>query len=153
MVSLELLFPSLSGTAYEVTSPAQPEYNCIAWAAGDNSRWWEPAPDYYWPEGVSRQYTVRAYLEAFQTLGYEFCQDGDLEEGMEKVALFADSVGNPTHAARQLDDGTWTSKLGQLEDIRHIDLDHISGSQYGNPVLVLQRPRNDSKPLVNNSNS
>ena len=146
MVRLEVVFPKLTSTAYEITSIATQDYNCIAWAAGDSSHWWEPYPDfqYFWPEGVLRQYTVRAYVEAFLNLGFEIGQDFKLEKGIEKVAIFANPGATPTHAARQLVDGTWTSKLGQDVDIRHIELDHVSGELYGNPILILQRRRIDS---------
>ena len=146
MVGLERLFPRLSGTNYSITSEAELQYNCIAWAAGDNTRWWEPDPEdlYYWPEEARREYSVRAYAEAFLSLGFEICQDAIWEEGMEKVAIFADANDIPTHAARQLAGGAWTSKLGQAEDIRHSELDHVSGAYYGDPVVVLQRRRTDS---------
>ena len=149
MVNLELLFPKLNDTGYEVTSPAQRGYNCIAWAAGDDSRWWEPDSfgQYYWPKGLPRMYAVATYAEAFRSLGFEACNDATYEVGNEKVAIFADLDGNPTHAARQLDDGTWTSKLGQLEDIKHVELDHVSGRAYGNPVLILRRRRFESNRL------
>ena len=155
VVNLEFLFPELKGTAFEVTSPTLQDYNCIAWAAGDDSRWWWPDPSgqCYWPEGVPRNITVTAFIEAFQGLGYEICSDSGLEQGVEKVAIFAYADGEPTHAARQLSDGTWTSKLGTLEDIRHISLDHVSGQQYGNPVYILQRRRTNPKPSLHNSDS
>ncbi len=142
VVKLELNFPRLTDTAYGITSEATPDYNCIAWAAGDDSRWWEPDPffQYYWPERVERQYTVRAYAEAFLGLGFELCTDGAFEEGKEKVAIFAAPDGLPTHAARQLSDGTWTSKLGKSVDIRHVNLEDVGGRIYGDPVLMLQRP-------------
>jgi hypothetical protein len=44
----------------------------------------------------------------------------------------------PTHAARQLPNGRWSSKLGKLEDIEHA-LDDICGSAYGSVVPVLKR--------------
>ena len=142
LVNLERLFPRLRDATYKITSPAQADYNCIAWAAGDNSRWWEPDPfgQYYWPEGVPREYIVEVYAEVFQRLGFEECQDATFEVGVEKVAIFA-LDGSPTHAARQLEDGTWTSKLGQLEDIEHRDLDQVGEGDYGEPVLFLKRPR------------
>ena len=143
LVNLERLFPRLRDATYRITSPAQADYNCIAWATGDDSfRWWEPDPfgQYYWPEGVPREYTVEIYAEVFQKLGFEVCQDATFEVGVEKVAIFA-LDGSPTHAARQLADGAWTSKLGQLEDIEHRDLDQVGEGDYGEPVLFLKRPR------------
>ncbi|MCY3664657.1 MAG: hypothetical protein OXH81_03275 [Gemmatimonadetes bacterium] len=83
---------------------------------------------------------MEVYAEVFQRLGFEECQDATFEVGVEKVAIFAID-GSPTHAARQLADGTWTSKLGQLEDIEHRGLDQVGEGDYGEPVLFLKRPR------------
>ena len=82
-----------------------------------------------------------AYIQAFATLGYAPCDNGDLEFDTEKVVLYAKDDGLPTHAARQLPSGLWTSKLGQLEDVTHHTLDGISGSLYGTPSQFLKRPR------------
>jgi hypothetical protein len=82
-----------------------------------------------------------SYAEAFGVLGFEVCEDPAFEAGWEKVAIFAVADGVPTHAARQLPDGTWTSKLGKLEDIKHPDLDQVSGTAYGRPVVILRRRR------------
>jgi len=138
---LEQIFPGLRGAPYEITSPAQPDYNCVAWAAGDDSRWWEPGEFQYWPEGVSREYTTEAYAEAFKHLGFEECGDARLEEGWEKVAIFATEDGLPAHAPRQLADGRWTSKLGKLQDIVHTALEQVSGQDYGSPIIILRRRR------------
>src|SRR5205807_2520447 len=120
---LEEIFPALLGRVYQVTSPPEKKYNCIAWAVGDTAQWWWPAEssplrDIYWPSGVPREETLEAFRQAFATLGYVVCDDERLEEGYEKVALFA-SFGVPKHAARQLPSGRWTSKLGEREDIEH----------------------------------
>ena len=74
---LERLFPLLRGVPYEITSPAQLDYNCIAWAAGDSSRWWWPDEffQYYWPEAAPRHSTLEAFVAAFRTLGFEVCED------------------------------------------------------------------------------
>lgn len=138
---LEGLFPRLQGATYQITSSAQPDYNCIAWAAEDDSRWWEPDAFglYYWPEDVPRQYTLQAYAEAFRQLGYEACENPAFENGWQKAAIFVGADGIPTHAARQLADGSWTSKLGQMEDIQHPSVDHLSGPAYGRPILFLRR--------------
>lgn len=39
---IEKAFPNLQIRGYSITSPATPEYNCIAWAAGEAQSWWEP---------------------------------------------------------------------------------------------------------------
>ena len=76
---------------------------------------------------------------AFQVFGFEECKNPALEPGWEKIALFASAASEPTHAARQLPDGRWTSKLGTLEDIMHPELEHVSGSAYGSPAVILRR--------------
>jgi hypothetical protein len=143
MVSkLEEHFPRLRGTDYAIDSPQDPDYNCIAHAADDQHRRWWPdlSGQDTWPEGVPRAETREAFIAAFSTLGYVVCPGEEPEQGFEKIALFADAHGVPTHAARQLDGGRWTSKLGQLEDILHA-LHDLEGILYGSVVLVMKRPR------------
>src|SRR5947209_13616660 len=119
---IENLFPGLHGTAYQVAGPPDPVYNCIAWATGATDAWWWPIgnpPRVYWPAGVPREETLAAIEAAFAALGYTVCEHAEVEPGFDKVALFASAAGFPTHAARQLPSGRWTSKLGQLERIEH----------------------------------
>ena len=134
------LFPRLREDQAEITSLRDFRYNCVAWAAGDVSRWWWPTEPTvaYWPDGVAREETVMRFIEAFATLGYEAASTGDPEPDIEKVAIFA-LKNVPTHVARQLPNGSWTSKLGSLEDISHRDIYSLSGSEYGEVVVFLQR--------------
>jgi hypothetical protein len=140
MVDLETIFPGLHGSTYQVTSPASEVYNCIAWAAGDVGRWWWPdlLKQRYWPVATARAETLPAFQEAFASLGFVLCQDDKPESGFEKIALFADDQG-PQHAARQLANGRWTSKLGELEDIEHY-LHDLEGAEYGKVVILMRRP-------------
>ena len=59
--------------------------------------------------------------------------------GYEKIAIYA-FVGQFTHAARQLDNGQWTSKLGFREVITHPTLAALSGGIYGNVHCIMRRP-------------
>ena len=139
---LRSAFPGLRSTSFQITSPPDPSYNCIAWAADNTAQWWWPLEDArraHWPAGVSREITIDAFLSAFVTLGYAVCPDESLEAGFEKVALFADPQGAPTHAARQLPTGRWSNKLVQSEDIEH-DLRALEGEIYGTVVAILTRP-------------
>jgi len=143
--TLETAFPNLRHTSYEIASSPARTYNCIAWAAGDVGRWWWPtqmAP-YYWPVGVPREVRLESFVRAFQTLGYEVYATGELEPEFEKVALYARN-GVPTHAARQLESGVWTSKLGTAHDIQHAVLAAVEGSQYGSVAQIMRRPRHAS---------
>ena len=137
--------PNLTNENCVVTSPAARRYNCIAWAAGEDFRWWWPDPmqTCYWPD-VPRAATMQSFEAAYQTLGYVRCGDGAFEKEIEKIVLFGgDSVGEviPTHAARQLGSGKWSSKLGPFEDVSHDFPEDVSGPAYGKVVLFMSRPR------------
>jgi hypothetical protein len=132
--------PNLRADNYRITSAANWKYNCIAWAAGSDSAWWWPVPGRYWPPSAPREETLDAFLVAIGTLGFSVCATAELQAGLEKIALFA-AEGIPTHAARQLSNGRWTSKLGPNIDIEHATLDAIAGGVYGAPVAFLSRPR------------
>jgi hypothetical protein len=139
---LERIFQNLRLNNYSVTSPKTPDYNCIAWAAGEtHRRWWPIVPGWYWPEGTPREETIDAFIAAFRLLGYEECQDPSLESDHDKVALYVSAAGTPTHMARQLESGVWTSKLGSLEDISHESLSCVEGPSYGSPVRFLKRKK------------
>jgi hypothetical protein len=138
---IEADFPRLKRVTYYLTSPPDQSYNCIAWAAGDASRWWWPVqhPFAFWPATVPRTVELSSFVALFESLGYELCADGDLDKGFLKVALYADANGIPTHAARQLENGQWTSKVGRIEDISH-SLYGLEGGGYGSVVRFLKRP-------------
>ena len=89
--------------------------------------------------GCAAQLTLDAFQAAFVSLGYSTTDADVPETGYDKVAIFADVAGRPTHAARQLPTGRWTSKLGQAEDIEH-DLRALEGDVYGAAVLIMKRP-------------
>lgn len=132
-------FPNLAANNHSVTSPRDSSYNCIAWAVGENDIWWWPDAMYnlYWPEEAPREETIGAFIQAFSLKGYSQCTDGSLEQGYEKIALYAINQ-KPTHAARQLATGHWSSKLGQLHDISH-GVNTLDGPQYGTIVLYFKR--------------
>jgi len=145
-VSLQDDFPNLDAEGYSQTSPATEDYNCIAWAAGRQDDWWRPDPAFvsYWPEQAPRAETLDAFDVAFASLGYQPCADGRQERGVEKIALYALN-GKTKHAARQLSDGSWTSKLGEGLDISH-SLRGLEGPLYGQVVAYMRRPSNANSP-------
>ena len=131
-------FPALRPQNHRVTSDPADAYNCVAHAIGSPGVWWWPEEGSYWPEGLARSESVQTIADAFRQVGYEDCATGEVEAGREKVAIFADDVGAPTHAARQLPSGLWTSKLGPDDDIEH-ELDAVAGPLYGQPVRFMSR--------------
>ena len=103
--------------------------------------WWWPDPKgvAFWPRGIERAETVDAFTAAFVSLGYVPCVDGAISPGVQKVALYTKN-GAPTLMARQMPDGTWTSKLGQSIDINHYTLDAIHSPLYGAATHFFSRP-------------
>ena len=152
---IKQVFENLKDGEFEITSPFDPKYNCIAHAAEDDSKWWWSVDkniagnDVFWFNNIPRQATLENFILAFQKLGYEPCDDFELANGFDKVAIFVsikDEIhapkGTPTHMARQLPNGKWTSKLGQDVDISHNLLQSIEGKTYGEVKQILKRPKN-----------
>ena len=139
----ESLFPNLVPDGYRVTSDETPEYNCVAWASEDSSRWWWPSSDYYWPEQSPLEESLASFRSVFEAMGYQECATDDLEAGFEKVAIFVDEESFPTHVARQVENGNWTSKLCRWQDIEHQSTQALAGtaSIYGQVALLMRRPR------------
>lgn len=136
-------FPSLNAGNCKLTSPTDEDYNCIAWAAEDPGRWWWPDPMHqkYWPTDAPRAESVEAFIVAFGLLGYTERTDETLDANKQKVAIFVDQSGKPSHAARQLEEGGWTSKLGEFVDISH-ELAALEGGLYGRVAVILARSKN-----------
>ena len=104
-------FPDLAHDGYTEESSATVQYNCIAWAAGDDTQRWDPDPLFqfaYWPNGVPREQTIDAFVQAFEQLGYDESNTEIVEFGFEKVAIYT-RFGVPQHMARQLENGLWNS--------------------------------------------
>ena len=129
-------FPRLAKEGYTVTSDPDCVYNCIAYAAGDRFTWWSHAYGFYWPN-ASRTPRINSLVEVFEGLGFERCADASYERGFTKVALY-EKNGNWRHAAVQLEDGTWSSKLGPEEDINHQTPESVTGDSYGDVHCIMR---------------
>jgi hypothetical protein len=132
---LERIFPALAIDDYVVASPETTAYNCIALAAGESDRWWEPG--IYWP--IQSGDDLATLISLFASLGYALCDDDRLEAEYQRVPLYADELDNWTHAARQLSDGWWTSKLGEAVDILHRSPRELVGGTYGEVRAIMKR--------------
>lgn len=96
-------FPNLTPSNHEKTSEFDVGYNCIAWAAQDTEHWWQPG--FHWPVESSRdEHGVGELINAFASVGYAECENGELIPGVDKVVLYGSAMMY-THAARQLPDG------------------------------------------------
>jgi hypothetical protein len=145
-------FPALKGgKGYEPKSKATIEYNCLAWALGIDWTRYDPAPHcpgYYWFPNVEREWTLKAIRKLVEFHDYKVCDSYELEDAYEKVVFYIDDDGVPQHFARQLSNGKWTSKLGELNDIEHDSLDSLIVPDYGKPQLVLKRRRREGGASV-----
>lgn len=137
---IETKWPYLLSEGYEVTSIATWSYNCIAFAADvENLNWW---PDLngkgFWPIKW-REVSLPCFIAAFQSIGYNLCENA-LEAEYDRIAIYALN-GTPTHAAKQLHDGRWKSKLGRSEDIEHKSLKAVEEFIYGKAVVFMRRSK------------
>jgi len=145
---IEAIFPSLRA-GFDITSPTDEEYNCIAWSINDVRQWWWPTPHgqrkwpgKYWPPGVDHEETLKAFTKVYESLGFKKCDEREFEAGYDKIAIYADSIGTVLHAARWwIEDNGWSSKLGEENDIRHHSLESIEGASYGTVVQIMKRRR------------
>lgn len=132
--------PRLASEGYLITSEPDDCYNCIAYAVGETHRWWTyiTGEGYYWPEYASRTPFIASLVEVFTGLGYEICPDAGVEDGCEKVVLYR--IGDRwTHAARQLPNGMWSSKMGPDEDISHATPESLDAESYGSVRCIMRR--------------
>jgi hypothetical protein len=138
-IDLRNKFPRIADIHSKKTSDRDDYYNCIAWAFKDNQRnWWPNHKQSYWPVNASNLTTMEAFEAWFTEDGWEETSEYELEVGYEKIALYALN-GVPTHAARLLDNGTWTSKLGRYIDISH-EATELEGPKYGQLHKVYRKP-------------
>lgn len=141
------LLPGLAADEhFKLTSPSTSDYNCMSWANKWKNRWmWPnidghiPEPDEFWPDEVPHDEKPSTFIKAFRVLGFIDADDANLEQGYEKIALYKGAQGLVTHAARQLDNGMWTSKLSWWEDIQHGTPHSLEGELYGKVFCYMKR--------------
>ena len=137
---IEDSFPNLAAFGYEITSEASGVYNCIAWALSISTQQWDyNIPGGYWPPSLPRNRKVETLIQLFAMAGYAVCDSCEQETGYEKITLYAVD-GLFAHVAMQLEDGRWTSKLGDLEDITHPSPDSLAGGYYGEVHCIMRWP-------------
>lgn len=140
--------------SFKIVDRANPNYNCIAWAANVTDCWWESLPKENrpfkgldgvkrdWPFNVDDEFSLRTLTEIFTHLGYVICENGEYEKGYKKVAFYAKD-GEAKHAARQLtsgkDAGVWSSKLGSSFLIHHGTAESIESKVYGEVALFMKK--------------
>ena len=96
-------------------------------------------PQYHWP--ANRSPLISSLVEVFLGLNFEnlgIHGSRELESGFIKIALY-ERNGHWKHAARQLPNGKWTSKLGPDEDIEHDDPECLCGQNYGTIHCIMRK--------------
>lgn len=142
MSNLERILLRLKEKKYEVVSPKDSSYNCVAWTIGDKSRKWWPNEHInsfsYWPKNLPNSENLYSFKELYRERGYEECESPDGEEGFEKIAIFANERGMPTHVAHRTGTDMWSSKCDNLQDISH-ELEALEGEAYGSVICIMKR--------------
>jgi hypothetical protein len=138
----------LRTSPYIIKSPKDPKYNCIAFAVGDLTHFWDDVPvkGYYWPPGIPSTDTLEGWIKVFEIHGYTETNDSTLEPEYEKVAIYA-IADDPTHVARQKASGIWVSKMGKGVDIEH-SLHGLEGEFPGQVVKIMRRKYKDGKRVL-----
>jgi len=131
-------FPNLSEEGIEIVGRPSELYNCIAYAAGDTTGWWWPDGIAYWPPWATLDNRMESLKEVFTGFEYEQCADGYSEDGYEKVALY-EMQGGFAHAALQMPNGRWRSKMGEGPVIEHHSPESLSGGMYGEATVYMRR--------------
>lgn len=134
-------FPNICDVQNKKTSEATSTYNCIAWAFEESHRIWWPCKRGYWPTSFDSLTVAEAFDKWFAEDGWEETKDATVEPDVKKIALYMLN-GDPTHAARQLSTGLWTSKLG-WDPSFGIDLSHqladLDGPSYGQFTKIYKK--------------
>ena len=131
-------FPNLANEDFETVGEPSELYNCIAFAAGDTSKWWWPDGINYWPPWATGTNRIESLIEVFAGLGYEHCDHNDTEGGYQRVALY-EVDGEMKHAAMQMSNLRWRSKMGQGPVIEHDSPESLSAGICGSPTAFMRR--------------
>lgn len=134
------LCPQLNASNHIVSSPQDPLYNCVAWSVENTVRyiWPDKEEQYAWPVGIPRDDSRAAFVSFYEMLQYSICSDALHQQGVEKIAIY-EKGGAVVHVARQLPNGRWASKLGDLVDIEHLDVNAVAGGIYGAATTFMAR--------------
>ena len=139
-------YPRMNRDGYRQTSNPTPEdgpddqYNCIAWALGENDRVISNAAGDYYPSTTTRLQLSRELVEICTFYGFEKCESPALEEGYVKIALYGRN-DFWKHAARQSPSGKWLSKLGVTgADIEHESPTCVECDAYGTVYCYMRKP-------------
>ena len=143
------IFPKLAKDKdFEITSQESQNYNCIAWAYMLTNRWmWPNTGEHvfldgvdYWPSDEILDCDVSHFIKAFELQGYSVCETCKFDPKYRQIALYVKANSTEcTHAARELGNGFWTSKLGPYVDIQHGTPYTIENKDYGEVYCFMRK--------------
>ncbi|MFT3909943.1 MAG: hypothetical protein QM737_10990 [Ferruginibacter sp.] len=137
-------WPNLAAN-YHKTSEQTIDYNCVAWIVNQTDNPIDFSVDEEGDPLPDADLTSAPYKAYFESIGFTECENGDLEEGFQKIAIYEFPDGQFAHVAKQLENGHWSSKIGELEDIEHYSLnaleyENYNGECYGVVKFFMKRP-------------
>ena len=132
-------FPSLNESNSEEKSEYDFNYNCLAFALGDNSNWWEPLEQFgfYWPPGFAHDVSIETVTAIIKLHGFVVGLQPNITPLADSIAIYAKG-DEWTHFAK-FTNGKWASKIGEDNDIIHSSLELLEGDLYGKVVTILSR--------------
>ena len=134
---IERSFPNLKHKEnFEYTSNQTDDYNCVAWAN-------EKDDDFitipYYNSNDCFNDMLEGYINYFISFGFERTEYFEKDNKYTIIALYTKDENQFMHVARLLENGKWTSKIGNWEDIEHTTLNSLSGGAYGEPTVFMRK--------------
>lgn len=148
------LFPLLND--YELINNSESDnYNCISHTLGIKDKWswsydkneiYEYDYDHYWP--VRCELTKESFDDFYEYHGFEKIKllDFSYNPKYTKVVLYTNN-GVPTHAAIQINEFFWESKIGMFGILRH-DLFEIENDVYGEVTQIYRKLKNINESKI-----
>lgn len=142
VADIKMYWPSLNDEDFEFKSHFNPFYNCLAWAINVNTIF--VTMNYFQKKhGLdinNLDHSVNGYAKILEEFyNYLSCENGEYEKGFEKILLYGDNNNLWTHAARQIKEEMWVSKLGSCENIEHKNIECLNGNTYGEPKIFMKK--------------
>ena len=110
-------------------------YNCVGYSLEINE-FVSHHIGRYWIDSIERSGSINNLIKVFEYFGFER-SDSSVEEGYKKIVIYGNR-GFASHAAIQLDDIWYQSKMGEYEICKH-KLEAIEGILYGYPKVWMKK--------------
>lgn len=142
--TVEFDFPNINQNNSNVIGHKTRNYNCIAFAFGDQTRWWWPDGSHFWPKDCLDPDESESFEKLFRKVGAKITPIDRVDKIAHDpkyvtLAIYADEDGAINHLAVLNEDNTWTSKLGANYLIEH-EYDALTQGSYGDIVAIAKIP-------------